>query len=74
MAQLVLGRALVETGDVAAGLPHLQTVLASDPQNLEAHLALAKAYSKLGKTDDARRERLQCLAISGQGTAPDATM
>lgn len=74
MAQLVLGRALVETGDMNAGLPHLEAVLASDPSNLEAHLALAKAYSKLGLASEARRERLQCLAISGQGTAPNATM
>ena len=74
MAQLVLGRAMVELGDVTSGLPHLQAVLASEPQNLEAHLALAKAYSKLGRADDARRERLQCLAISGQGTAPNASM
>lgn len=74
MAQLVLGRALVETGDMKGGLPHLEAVLASDPSNLEAHLALAKAYSKLGLASDARRERLQCLAISGQGTAPNATM
>ena len=74
MGQLVLGRALVETGDVIGGLPHLEAVLASDPQNLEAHLSLAKAYSKLGRSDDARRERLQCLSISGQGTATDETI
>lgn len=74
MAQLVLGRALIETGDVAAGLPHLEAVLSSDPQNLEAHLALVKAYSKLGRREDARRERLQCLAISGQGAPANASM
>jgi len=74
MGQLVLGRAMVETGDVTGGLPHLLAMLASDPQNLEAHLALAKAYSKLGRAEDARRERLECLALSGQGAAPNATM
>ncbi len=74
MAQLVLGRALVETGDVTAGLPHLEAVLSSDPQNLEAHLALVKAYSKLGRNQEARQERLQCLAISGQGASANASM
>ncbi len=73
MAQLVLGRAMIETGDVTGGLPHLQAVLSSEPQSLEAHLALAKAYSKLGRADDARHERLECLALSGQGAAPNAT-
>ncbi len=73
MAQLVLGRAMIETGDVTGGLPHLQAVLSSEPQSLEAHLALAKAYSKLGRADDARQERLECLALSGQGAAPNAS-
>jgi tetratricopeptide (TPR) repeat protein len=74
LAQLVLGRALMETGDISGGVQHLLTVLAADPQNLDAHLALAKAYSKLGKREDARRERLQCLAITGQRATSNATM
>jgi tetratricopeptide (TPR) repeat protein len=74
MAQLVLGRDLVETGDVKGALPHLEAVVKTDPQNLEAHIALAKAYSELGRRDDARRERLLCLALSGHGTAADANM
>jgi tetratricopeptide (TPR) repeat protein len=74
LAQLVLGRAMIETGDVKGGMPHLEAVLASEPQNLEAHLGLAKAYSELGRKEDARRERLACLALSGQGAAPDASM
>jgi predicted Zn-dependent protease len=74
IAQLVLGRALVETGDMNAGVQHLLIVLAGDPQNLDAHLTLAKAYSKLGRKDEARHERLQCLAITGQGATTNATM
>jgi tetratricopeptide (TPR) repeat protein len=73
MGQLVYGRALVETGDIHAGLPHLESVLRSEPGNLEAHLALTKAYSKLGRSEDARRERLLCLSISQQGAAPVAS-
>ena len=73
MGQLVYGRALVETGDIRAGLPHLEDVLRTEPANLsEAHLTLAKAYSKLGRSDDARRERLLCLSISQQGAPPVA--
>ncbi len=72
MGQLVYGKALIETGNVNAGLPHLESVLKSQPGNLEAHLALTKAYSKLGRSEDARRERLMSLAISQQGAAPVA--
>lgn len=76
MSQLVLGRALVETADASSALGHLQQVVSADPSNLEAHMSLAKAYSKLGQKDDARRERLLCLELSGQragqGTAADA--
>jgi tetratricopeptide (TPR) repeat protein len=74
MAQLVLGRDLVETGDMAAALPHIDAVLKGDPDNLEAHLALVKAYADLGRADDARRERLLCLDLSKKRAAPDANL
>ena len=67
-AQLALGRLLVETGDEKGGIEHLEKALQLDANNLETHLALVKAYSKLGRADDARRERLQCLAISAKET------
>ena len=62
--QLVLGRSLLETGDVKGGMEHLEKALQLDPDNLETHLALAKAYSKSGRKEDARRERLRCLQIA----------
>lgn len=72
MSQLVYGRALVETGDISPGLPHLENVLRTEPANLEAHLTLAKAYSKLGRSEEARRERILCLSISQEGAPPVA--
>jgi tetratricopeptide (TPR) repeat protein len=60
-AQLALGRSLVETGEVNGGVEHLEAALKLDPNNLEVHLALVKAYSKSGRKEDARLERLQCL-------------
>ena len=74
MAQLVMGRDLVETGDWKGSLPYLDAVIKADPQNLEAHLALVKAYSNLGRKDDARRERLLCLALSKKRSAPNANL
>ena len=67
--ELVLGRSLVEAGDVKEGLEHLGKALQLDPDGLETHIALAKAYSELGRKEDARRERLLCLRL----TRNDAT-
>jgi tetratricopeptide (TPR) repeat protein len=63
-AQLVLGRALTETGDAKEGIEHLEKTVQWQPDNLEVHLALAKAYSKAGRKEDARRERLLCLEMT----------
>ena len=69
-AQLVLGRCLMETGDLKDGMQHLEKALQLEPDNLETHLALAKAYSKSGRREDARRERLLCLQLtSANGTS-----
>ena len=69
-AQLVFGRALVETGDTEAGIEHLERTVQLQPDNLEVHLALAKAYSKSGRKEDARRERLLCLEMTKNDTTP----
>lgn len=69
-AQLVLGRALTETGDTKGGIEHLERTVQLQPDNLEVHLALAKAYSKSGRKEDARRERLLCLEMTKNDTAP----
>ena len=68
-AQLVLGRSLVETGEVNGGMKHLDAALKLDPDNLEIHLALVKGYSESGRKEDARRERLLCLDMAkGEAT------
>jgi tetratricopeptide (TPR) repeat protein len=63
-AQLVLGRALAETGSLTEGIQHLERALQLEPNNLEVHIALAKAYSRSGRDEDARRERLLCLQMT----------
>jgi tetratricopeptide (TPR) repeat protein len=69
-AQLVLGRALTETGDTKGGIEHLEKNMQLQPDNLEVHLALAKAYSKSGRKEDARRERLLCIEMTKNDTTP----
>jgi tetratricopeptide (TPR) repeat protein len=73
IAQLVLGRALVETGDVQGGIEHLEKELQLEPGNFEAHLALAKAYSKSGRSLEARRERELCLQMAQGGPTMGGT-
>lgn len=62
--QLVLGRSLMDTDDLNGGIQHLEEALKLEPDNLEVHIALAKAYSKSGRKDDARRERMLCLQLT----------
>lgn len=74
MAQLSLGRALLETGDIRAATTVLENALTLDPNNLEVHIALARAYSESGREDDARRERLACLQMTQQSSKPAPAM
>lgn len=63
LAQMIYGRLLVETGAVERGIGHLEVAEKLDPGNLEEHLALVTAYSRCGRTRDARRERQLSLAL-----------
>ena len=71
-AQLVLGRSLLETGDLKGGMDHLERALQLEPDNLETHLALAKAYSKSGRGEEARRERTLCLRLTSGNDSTNA--
>jgi tetratricopeptide (TPR) repeat protein len=63
-AQLILGRLLVERGTVDDGVTHLQMAENLDSGNLEVHLALVTAYSRMGQTQNARRERQVSLEMT----------
>lgn len=69
VAQLVLGRSLAETGDLTEGIEHLEKALQLQPGYLETHVALATAYARAGRAQDARRERLQSLAMAEEPVA-----
>lgn len=71
IARLVQGRALVETGRLKDGLALLEKESQLEPDNLEIHFALAKAYSKSGRKEDARRERLLCFQIEKSAKSPE---
>lgn len=64
MAQLAMGRALAETGDVKRGTELLNQVIARDPKNLEAHLGLVSIYSRSGNREEAAREREVCRDLA----------
>jgi tetratricopeptide (TPR) repeat protein len=68
IAQLALGRSLVETGSAPSDDKRaeelLNQVLAQDPNNLEAHMALAALYSRTGRREDEYRERMDCLRLA----------
>jgi tetratricopeptide (TPR) repeat protein len=69
VAQLVLGRSLVGTGDLPKGIEHLETAMQLQPGYLETHVALASAYSSAGRQQDARRERMQSLQMAKASVA-----
>jgi tetratricopeptide (TPR) repeat protein len=64
IAQLALGRALAETGDMKRGGGLLNQVIERDPNNLEAHLGLVSIYSRNGDRARAAREREVCRGLS----------
>jgi tetratricopeptide (TPR) repeat protein len=56
-AHNALGRALVELGELDAGIRELEEAVRLAPESAEAHFALAKAYARAGRTEDSARER-----------------
>ena len=56
-ANLLRGRVLSLQGNPAGALANLEEAAQVQPDSREAHLFLAEAYTQLGRTLDARRER-----------------
>jgi tetratricopeptide (TPR) repeat protein len=64
-AEYVYGEALLKMGDLQAAVPMLESAERLDPGALEYHMALASAYARLGRREDARRERQASLDMAG---------
>jgi len=54
---VTLGRVLLDTDDGAGAARELETAVRLAPGSPESHFNLASAYAKLGRKDDATRER-----------------
>ncbi|MGA7633993.1 MAG: sulfatase-like hydrolase/transferase [Terriglobales bacterium] len=72
-ANLLLGRDLVLSGNPDAALPRLMKAASIRPGAPDPHLVLADAYDKLGRNDDAERERsvAERLELNGPMSAPN---
>jgi predicted Zn-dependent protease len=56
-ARNVLGRVLLELGQTARAIVELEEGIRLAPESPEMHFALARAYTRAGRTRDADRER-----------------
>ena len=64
IAQIALGRALAETGDLKRGTELLNQAVQREPNDLEAHLGLASIYSHRGNREEEARERQICRNLA----------
>ncbi len=72
-AHTVLGRALSEGGvDETRGLQELETARKLAPNSPQVRIALATAYAKAGRKEDAARERQEFLRLRKQSDAAAA--
>ncbi|MFZ0429107.1 MAG: tetratricopeptide repeat protein [Acidobacteriota bacterium] len=54
-----LGQVLLETGDTEGSIRELERSIELEPLSPESHFLLARAYLKIGRKDDAQRERAE---------------
>jgi arylsulfatase A-like enzyme len=66
-SHLILGRFLELTGDLNGAVTNLKMAAKLEPMAPDPHIWLASIYGKLGRTDDANRERAEAKRL---GTAP----
>src|SRR5581483_7970718 len=55
-AQYSLGQALIDSGQTAAAIEHLETAAGLAPSKAYVHYQLGRAYMKAGRAEDGRRE------------------
>jgi tetratricopeptide (TPR) repeat protein len=71
-AHSALGRALVELGELDAGIRELEEAVRLAPESAETHFTLARAYARAGRTEDAARERAAFSGIEERRRAAPA--
>ncbi len=81
-ARNVLGRVLLELGQIDRSIKELEEGVRLAPSSPEMHFALARAYTRAGRKEDANREREMFKKLQDEynkqrdaqttGTAPDA--
>jgi tetratricopeptide (TPR) repeat protein len=62
-ARLVLGRALLETGDAVRAVTELEKGAELAPQSADMHFSLARAYQRAGREQEAARAREEFLKL-----------
>ncbi|MBA2301672.1 MAG: tetratricopeptide repeat protein [Acidobacteria bacterium] len=62
-ARNALGRILIETGDVARAIKELEAGVKQAPDSPEMHFALARAYTRAGRKEDAKQARANFLRL-----------
>lgn len=70
-AHVLAGRSLTETGDLAAGLRELEKARELGPDEPQVRIGLASVYAKLGRTEDAARERREFLRLKDLNKKPE---
>ncbi|MGB6385031.1 MAG: sulfatase-like hydrolase/transferase [Terriglobales bacterium] len=69
---LILGRVLMRSGDAEGALPRLLKAASLRPQSPEPHVTLIDVYAKLGRNDDAERERSLVKSMTENGPGVSA--
>jgi tetratricopeptide (TPR) repeat protein len=60
----ILGRLLVLSGDIEGGVVELEAAKKIAPEDPQPRIALASVYAKLGRAEDAARERREFLRLT----------
>jgi len=63
IAHNALGRALVDSGDMENGIKELELSKKQAPGSPQTRIALASAYAKVGRSEEAARERAEFLKL-----------
>jgi Flp pilus assembly protein TadD len=67
----LLGRALLDVGNTSEALKELELARQMEPDDPQPRIALASLYTKLGRKEDAARERREFLRIQANSKKPN---